>query len=70
MISQTGVRDIKCPVLIAVGERDKANRKPAIELSHMIVSSELCIVRGAGHEVNKDAKAELSAIIEGFISRL
>lgn len=64
------VRDIKCPVLIAVGERDNANRKPAIELSHMIESSELCIVMGAGHEVNMDAKAELSAIIEGFISRL
>lgn len=48
---------------IICGERDKANRKAAEELSRLLSDSRLIIIPGAGHELNTEAPGTLSEVI-------
>ena len=46
------------------GERDRANKKAALELRDGIPGAELAWVPGAGHEVNREAPEALAALLE------
>lgn len=63
---QQGLEQISCPVLVVCGEKDKANQKAARELTGKIPGAKLRILKGAGHEANKDAPAELAALLSSF----
>lgn len=58
------LKELKCPVLILCGEKDKANRKAAVALAAAVPSAEFQVVKGAGHEVNKEAPEELARILK------
>ena len=60
---------IACPALILCGERDRANKKAALELRDGIPGAELAWVPGAGHEVNREAPEALAALLEAFYRR-
>lgn len=57
---------ITCPVLVVCGEKDKANRKAAQELESLIPRAELCVIEGAGHEVNVEAAERLAESVWEF----
>nr|MBQ4319550.1 alpha/beta hydrolase [Clostridia bacterium] len=57
---------VRCPTIIVIGEHDRPNRKAAHELSRLIPNAELCIVRGAGHEVNADAPDYIAEILSNI----
>lgn len=57
---------IACPCLVLCGERDRANRKAALELQKAIPKAELAWIPGAGHEANTDAPWELCEILKNF----
>lgn len=61
-----GLSKLRCPVLIICGERDKANKTAAIQMSEQIPNAALLTVPGAGHEVNQDAPDELGKMIDRF----
>lgn len=48
------LKNIRCPVMIVCGEKDRPNRKAAQTLKRLLPQAELQIVPGAGHEINKD----------------
>ncbi len=54
---------IECPALIICGEKDRANRKAAEEMSEKIRNGRLVTVKNAGHEINVEAPEELAEII-------
>lgn len=58
---------LACPVLILCGERDGANRKAAGRLAKRLVNARLCLVPGAGHEVNLDEPEKLEEILTAFL---
>ncbi len=60
------LQNVSCPVLILIGERDKPNRKAALELSQLIDSVGFAEIKNAGHEVNRDAPEQLSETIKQF----
>ena len=55
---------VDCPVTILCGEKDKANLKAEKKLVGLLPQVELQIVKGAGHEVNKDAPEAVAAILD------
>jgi pimeloyl-ACP methyl ester carboxylesterase len=55
--------EISCPVVVACGEKDGANMKAAKKLSALLPQSELLIIPGVGHEVNKYAPEAIAAIL-------
>lgn len=55
---------VDCPVTILCGEKDRANLKAAKNLVRLLPQAELQIVKGAGHEVNKDAPEAIAAILD------
>lgn len=57
---------IACPTLIIYGERDSANKKACCELGEKLPSSRLCEIKGAGHEVNRDAPESLAQALREF----
>ncbi len=57
------LNEVKCPVTIVCGEKDHANRKAAKQLNALLPQSQLQIIPGAGHEVNKCAPEAISAIL-------
>lgn len=59
-----GLHAIHCPVTILCGERDQANRKAAEQLTKLLPQSEMHIIPGAGHEVNKCAPEAIAAILK------
>ena len=61
-----GLSKLRCPVLIICGERDKANKTAAIQMSRQIPDAALLTVPGAGHEVNQDAPDELGKMLDRF----
>lgn len=61
---------IACPVLLIVGEKDRANRRASEELAGLIGQAELRVVPGAGHEVNTDAPQALAGLLHAFYQRL
>lgn len=60
------VRNISCPVLVAYGEKDNANKKASMNLADILENSELKVVSDSGHEVNIDAPEKLSALLNDF----
>ena len=59
---RSGLKDIKCPVTILCGEKDRANLKASRQLAELLSQSKLRIVPGAAHELNKcapEASAEV-----------
>lgn len=57
---------ITCRTLVAYGEKDRANRKAALELKRGVPKAELAVIPAAGHEVNRDAPDALAALLAGF----
>ena len=49
------LQEVKCPVTLLCGEKDRPNRAAAKQLKKLLPQAELLIVPGAGHEVNQDA---------------
>lgn len=58
------LQEISCPVLVLVGEKDRANQKAAEEIAAKIPNAERKIVKDAGHEVNADAPERLAEIMK------
>ena len=57
------LKNIKFPVLVVCGEKDKPNMKASLNISKMIPDAELSIVKNSGHEVNRDNPEELKNIL-------
>ena len=57
---------LTCPILIVCGEKDRANKKAAIQLQVRIPHAKLVIIADVGHEVNVDAPIELGKEIKDF----
>lgn len=57
---------IDCPVLVVCGEKDRANKAASRQLAGLLPHAGLCMVEGAGHEVNMDAPEKLSRILDEF----
>lgn len=60
------VQNIKCPTLIACGEKDNANIKSAYYLFENIKDSKLEIIKNTGHIVNEENPKELSKLLIEF----
>lgn len=67
---RTGLGKLRCPILIVCGEKDKANRTAAIQMSGQIPNAELLVIPGAGHEVNRDEPEALGNAICVFLRRV
>ncbi len=57
---------VVCPTLVVCGERDRANKRAAQELTARLNQGHLHIIKKAGHEVNTDAPEQLAALLESF----
>lgn len=57
---------IACTTLVLCGEKDKPNRKAALQTADGIAGARLEWIPGAGHEVNLDAPRELAGILNAF----
>lgn len=62
------LKNIKFPVLVVCGEKDKPNMKASLNISKMIPDAELSIVKNSGHEVNRDNPEELKNILNRFLN--
>ena len=60
------INKITCPVLVIYGEKDRANKKAAIELNGLLRNGTLKKISHSGHEVNIDAPDELSKLLHTF----
>ena len=56
------LKDIKCPVTILCGEKDRANLKASRQLAELLSQSKLRIVPGAAHELNKCAPEAIADV--------
>ncbi|MGX8797326.1 alpha/beta fold hydrolase [Fusibacter sp. JL298sf-3] len=54
---------LNCDVCIVCGEKDRANRKSALQLEAAIEQAKVVFVKGAGHEVNVDAPEKLAELL-------
>ena len=61
---------VSCPVLVLCGERDRANRKAALELQKALPGADLSWIPGAGHEVNTEAPDKLCKFIRDFYKNI
>lgn len=57
------LRELRCPVTILCGERDRANLKAARQMHEAIAQSALHIIPGAGHALNQEAPGTLAALL-------
>ncbi len=57
------LNEVTCPVTIVCGEKDHANKKAAKQLNTLLPQSQLHIIPGAGHEINKCAPEAIVAIL-------
>jgi len=60
---------LRLPVLVLVGERDRANVGLSQELAERLPDAELRIVRGAGHVANVDAPEAFNDALREFLDR-
>lgn len=60
---------IHCKTLILCGKKDKANLQASIQLQQRIHGAQLITLSRAGHELNKDAPAELGLAIRSFCEK-
>lgn len=58
-----GIKNIRCPVTIICGERDRVNQKAAKTLADIIPDAEYIVIPNAGHEVNMDEPQKLAEVI-------
>lgn len=65
----TKLSRISCPTLILYGSRDRANQQACTELAQLLRQAELCIVAGAGHELNREAPEKLAPLLQKFCDR-
>ena len=56
------LKDIKCPVTLLCGEKDRANLKASRQLAELLSQSKLRIVPGAAHELNKCAPEAIADV--------
>jgi pimeloyl-ACP methyl ester carboxylesterase len=67
----TRAREIRCPVLVVVGEHDVwAPPLEAAELAAALPNSHMIVVAQAGHLVQADAPATTQLLIAAFLARL
>jgi len=64
------LQKIPCPVLLVCGERDRANKRAALNMADRMNRAELQIIPGAGHEVNVDAPGKLAEALRDFYRRI
>lgn len=64
--SRRELHRLTCPALVACGERDRANRRSAEELTARLPRARLLVVKDAGHEVNADAPEALGRALNEF----
>jgi 3-oxoadipate enol-lactonase len=57
------------PVLVLVGERDRANRGLSRVLAERLPNAELRLVEGAGHVANVDAPEAFTEALRAFLDR-
>jgi len=62
------IHKIYSPSLVIYGEKDKANKKAAIELAKHLKRGKLSEIKGSGHEVNVDAPEALGELLSSFYS--
>jgi pimeloyl-ACP methyl ester carboxylesterase len=63
--------EIRCPVLIVVGERDRwVSPHEAAELAGTLMNGHMVVVGHAGHVVHADAPATTALLIAAFLARL
>jgi pimeloyl-ACP methyl ester carboxylesterase len=55
--------ELSCPLLVACGEKDGANKKAALKLAKLVPGARLVLVPGAGHEVNRQAPEALAGLL-------
>ena len=55
---------VKCPVLVMCGEKDKVNKKAAINLTGKLTNAKFITIEHSGHEVNMDNPEGLAKAIE------
>lgn len=60
------IQEIKCPVLVICGEKDRANKKPAYYFSENIENVALCMIEKTGHVVNEENPKELARILNEY----
>lgn len=60
------LKKIRCKVLAVCGEQDKANKAATLQLGERIQHAEVCIIEGAGHEVNTEHPKKLGEVLERF----
>lgn len=60
------LKNIRYPVLLLCGKKDRANRKATVSMSKELVNSKLVYIENAGHEANTDNPQRLAALINGF----
>lgn len=60
---EEAVDRIRCCTAVVCGEKDRANRRAAEELTQRIPGSRLFLAAGAGHEVNQEAPAFLAGVL-------
>lgn len=57
---------LNCPALILCGEKDKANMESAKRFHEAMNNSNLIIVEGSSHEINRDNPHELVSVLQDF----
>lgn len=57
---------VKCPVLVMCGEKDKVNKKAAINLTGKLTNAKFVTIDHSGHEVNMDNPQGLAKGIEMY----
>ena len=57
---------VKCPVLVMCGEKDKVNKKAAINLTGKLTNAKFVTIDHSGHEVNMDNPEGLAKAIEMY----
>lgn len=58
--------NIRCPVLVICGEKDRANIKSAYYFSEAIPQADLKIIRNAGHIINEEAPEALAELLDSY----
>ena len=57
---------VRCPVLVMCGEKDKVNKKAAINLTGKLTNAKFVTIDHSGHEVNMDNPQGLAKAIEMY----
>ena len=61
------LKKIECPVLVICGAKDNANKQACAEIAEMLPDGRLCVIDGAGHELNCSHPKELAEAIRRFL---